>query len=220
MVALAFDMPADFGQRVRAILRDRDMTQEHLADQVGISKSYISKKIRGESRWKSKEVKAIAEFLEIPEEEIAPVPATTRMRGRIPLVSLAQAGRFVAHGGAASQLETEEFVDPCERASKDAIAVRVVGDSMEPNLKHGDVVIVEPVREGGEEMLTEGCIVVVWLNEPDGFAAGGQIGRWQHLGGKRGRLLKDNSKYQGIDLVLTHERTSAIGRAIERRTPL
>ena len=220
MVALAFDMPADFGRTVRAILRDRDMTQEFLAEKVGISKSYISKKIRGESRWKSREIRAITEFLQIPEEEVAPPSVATRMRGRIPLIGLAQAGRFVANGGAASQLETEEYVDPCDYASKDAFAIKVEGDSMEPCLKHGDIVIVEPVREGGEGMLTEGCIVVIWLNEPDGFGAGGQIGRWQHVGGKRGRLLKDNTRYQPIDLVLTHERTTAIGRAIERRTRL
>ncbi len=69
------------------------------------------------------------------------------LRGRVPLISWVQAGAFseaidLTHPGFA-----EEFIDTTVKARSHTFALRVSGDSMEPDFPAGTILIVEPELE-------------------------------------------------------------------------
>ena len=56
--------------RLREILEEKGMMEIVLANQLGLTKSAISRKINGSRSWKLSEMTAIAVLLEMPAEEI------------------------------------------------------------------------------------------------------------------------------------------------------
>jgi transcriptional regulator with XRE-family HTH domain len=63
------DIKERFAKRLRKIRRSMDLTQEQLADQVGVSLNFIGQLERGESAPSFETVQKIAEVLEVDVSE-------------------------------------------------------------------------------------------------------------------------------------------------------
>src|SRR3954464_11667853 len=71
-----------FGHRLRALRRDRDLTQAQLAERVGCSVTMV-RKLEGEQRRPSRELATrLAEVLELPVRDRAEFLRTGRARSR------------------------------------------------------------------------------------------------------------------------------------------
>lgn len=64
------DIKKRFGKRLRKIRRAKDLTQEQLADQVGVSLNFIGQLERGENSPSFETVQKIAEVLEVDISEL------------------------------------------------------------------------------------------------------------------------------------------------------
>ncbi len=63
---------ATFAERLRAVMRAKDMTQEQLAEKIGVRQSAISNMLNRQSRPQRRTVKRLAEALGITPEELWP----------------------------------------------------------------------------------------------------------------------------------------------------
>ena len=69
---MANDRYADFGRRLKGIMRDRELTQLELSRQTGLSQQSISGWTRGTHVPKGRRLATLAEFLEIPPRQLCP----------------------------------------------------------------------------------------------------------------------------------------------------
>lgn len=69
------------------------------------------------------------------------------LRGSVPLISWVQAGAWCASSDIFHPGDADEFYPTTAKVSKNAYALRVRGDSMEPGFPDGCVIIVDPDRE-------------------------------------------------------------------------
>jgi SOS-response transcriptional repressor LexA len=72
------------------------------------------------------------------------IEPATGLRGRVPLISWVQAGEFNYVNDQFPPGHTEEFVDTTVNVGRHTFALRVKGDSMEPNFPEGAILIIEP----------------------------------------------------------------------------
>jgi transcriptional regulator with XRE-family HTH domain len=64
------DLKKKFGLKLRRIRRDRDMTQEQLAERCGISADYVSNMERGNKNPSFEMIAKLAEVLEVEVSEL------------------------------------------------------------------------------------------------------------------------------------------------------
>jgi transcriptional regulator with XRE-family HTH domain len=64
------DIKKRFGKRLRKLRRDRDLTQDQLADLVGVSLNFIGQLERGESAPSFETMQKMAEVLEVDISEL------------------------------------------------------------------------------------------------------------------------------------------------------
>lgn len=81
------------------------------------------------------------------------------LRGKVPLISWVQAGKWSDISDQFQPGDAESWRETTARVGDGAFALRVVGDSMEPTIPRGSVVIVDPATEA-----TNGRVVVVRQN--------------------------------------------------------
>jgi transcriptional regulator with XRE-family HTH domain len=68
------DLRAQFGKRLRKIRRDKDMTQEQLAEAIGVTMEYISRMEGGRYSPSFQVLEKLAEVLEVEVEEFFHFP--------------------------------------------------------------------------------------------------------------------------------------------------
>lgn len=81
------------------------------------------------------------------------------LRGKVPLISWVQAGQWCEISDQFQPGDAESWRETTAKVSSEAFALRIIGDSMEPAIPRGSVVIVDPAIEA-----TNGRIVVVRQN--------------------------------------------------------
>ena len=147
-----------------------------LAAKLGIHPSAVTRIFAGKRQIKSQEVPVVAEFLGVgtdqriqnfvkSENEANPattvVPEERRNTRDLPVYGAAE-------GGNGGMVVTPEAIDWIVRPgavanSKDAYAVYIVGDSMEPRIEHGEIVVVHPNRP-----VRQRDDIILVKHEPDG----------------------------------------------------
>lgn len=70
------DIKKRFGKRLRKLRRNKDLTQEQLADKVGVSLNFIGQVERGENSPSFETMQKIAEVLEVDISELFLPPDT------------------------------------------------------------------------------------------------------------------------------------------------
>ena len=66
------DRYADFGRRLRAMMQDRDLTQQELARMTGLSQQSLSGWVRGEHIPKGKRLQILSEFFDVAPRDLCP----------------------------------------------------------------------------------------------------------------------------------------------------
>lgn len=218
----------NMGAVIRQLRRTRGVGLEELAKHVGVAFSTLARKERGEADFTDKELKAMLKYLDasdiyeswskqVSDQAHAAVRDTKPSKG-IPVINAAPAGRiedyetdhYDEYETAWAYVERGDVKDP------KAFAVVVVGDSMEPNLHEGDVLICSPVLEFEEEKLRDGAAVFVRFSQDQ--RGGCLLARLFHEKGGKVRLAKDNPKYKSKVYPLDSEHIARIAVAIEKRS--
>jgi SOS-response transcriptional repressor LexA len=186
------------GEELRECRKRHRLTQEEFARVLDIDRTYLARLETGEktpsSKLQSHIENTIAEMHSNPVPLVTPrnipsVALPARLRAReIPVVSWAAAGKARDYQDLATQID--ETVGT-HVADPNAFAVIVEGDSMEPEYRAGDRVIVAPNLEA-----RTGDVVLVKLKD------GRVMVKKFHRTGPNGatiRLLSENLNYETLE---------------------
>ena len=152
------DKAASFSQRLREALDARGMKQVELAEKSQISKSSISRYLKGDWEGKQSAVYALAKALGVTEESSNVLPADAepyKPTGYMPVL-----GRVAAGLPIYAEENIEEYIACDFPNSEDYFALKVKGDSMNAaGINEGDYVIVRK-----QDIVDNGDIAVVLVN--------------------------------------------------------
>ena len=153
----------DLYKKIRARREELNMSQDELAKKLGYkSRSSINKIEKGENDIPQSKIVAFARALDTSPESLmgwgkhanstanpAPIAPTRRQGVRIPVLGKVVAGIPIE---AITDILDYEEIDPDLAKTGDFFALQVQGESMEPTLREGDIVIVrrQPCVESGE----------------------------------------------------------------------
>ena len=160
------------GERIKLKRKSAKMTQEELAKKAGVTKSAISqyesgltKKMDGDKLLLiAKSLSVSAEWLiygkdQPPSQKKENLPYSIKntepgpnIIGRVPLISLVQAGHWAEIIDNYLPGQADEWRLTTAKVSKNAFALRVKGDSMtnphgSPSIPEGYVIIVDPQKQ-------------------------------------------------------------------------
>lgn len=150
------DMPTDFGRRLKQARKHAKLNQQELCALVGISQPNLSK--LEQNGFSSSFTAQIAHACGVDPVWLATgdgemlatkgIPQNVHndslrlaVTGRVPLLNRVSAGMFreIMESG-----EEPELIATTAPTKTYTFALKVDGDSMEPEFQHGDLVIVEP----------------------------------------------------------------------------
>lgn len=183
-----------YQDRIKLARKHARLTQGELAERVGIKQASISDLERGKSGSSTHNAKIadvcrvnpfwletgrgdMLDGISIHSGNVLDVPIPIK-EGMVPVVGIAKLGAQgyfdaidypVGHGDGCVLISSSD---------ENAYALRVVGDSMEPRIRNGEFVMIEPNRHyvSGDDVLvqfTDGTVVQsmikVFMHERDGF---------------------------------------------------
>lgn len=147
----------NFGDRIKSARIKAGMSQEALADKIGISKQSISawergisKKIEGENLVKAAQVLGVSEsWIQTGLDSAKHLKGfqnieATLNSAKVPLIDMVAAGDWceVADPYPAGEAESWE---PCPVPhGENTFAVRINGESMAPKFQHGEIIFCDP----------------------------------------------------------------------------
>ena len=140
----------NLGQRIRARREELGLTQEQVAEQVGIKQqSYQAIESGGVKKPRHLyEISVVlkcdmAWLLSGNKEDIRNVEVLDFKTYQVPLISYIQAGAWTESCELRDSTGFEYIMTSLELSDK-AFALKIKGDSMEPEFKEGDIVIIDP----------------------------------------------------------------------------
>jgi transcriptional regulator with XRE-family HTH domain len=145
--------------RIKELRKIKGLTQEQLAEAVGMSHAYILRIERGERNLSSKWTSKISEVLGVSESELFPQDTL-----EMPILGYVGAGDTVN----IEHIDIDNSQDMTPRPSgmpKDSIAFRVKGDSMRPMLRDDDLILCLPQSQNWQNLIGELCVVKTSENE-------------------------------------------------------
>lgn len=125
-----------------------DLTLDQLSELAKVDVSNLSKVERGLSGYSKESIDRIARALSVPLEvlfaegsNVNPIPRGSRT---IPVLDYVQAGEWTASRGGRPDPEIQEHILTDIRSSAETFALRINGDSMTPDFREGDCVLIDP----------------------------------------------------------------------------
>lgn len=186
--------------------------------------SLVARRERGLTPVRPHERKEFAKAFGISIEEfddewrsLAKVPRSVSGLG-IAVINVAAAGAIAENDEyGIDSGQGYEYIDRGSIGDDLAFGVKVDGDSMEPTLVKGDIVVFSPIKNvpRPSKPLKSGDIVYARFSA-DTEQEGGTIARWQETAPGEGVLVKDNPEY-GVIIVKQGD-LDQLAVAIERRT--
>ena len=137
-----------FAENLRILRERKEMTQQQLADALKISRSTIGMYEKGNREPDFETLELIADFFNVDMGRL--IGNLTPKKGNwIPVLGSVRAG--LPMEAVENIIDYEEICEEMARQG-DFFALQIKGDSMEPRIKEGDVVIVrkQPDVENGE----------------------------------------------------------------------
>ena len=137
-----------FAENLRILRERKEMTQQQLADALKISRSTIGMYEKGNREPDFETLELIADFFNVDMGRL--IGNLTPKKGNwIPVLGSVRAG--LPMEAVENIIDYEEISEEMARQG-DFFALQIKGDSMEPRIKEGDVVIVrkQPDVENGE----------------------------------------------------------------------
>lgn len=187
--------PSTFGERLRKTRKEAGLTQADLAKAAGTSQNGISsaeKRGSDSSRNAAELAKALGvntDWLLNGAGPMRPDPGALNTR-KIPLISWVTAGNWGEVIDNFSPGDAEEWISTVSNVGANSFALHVEGDSMEPLIPHGSIVIVDPdIRE------TNRSIVIVRQDHDSEATCKRLI-----IDGSERYLKPENPQYRAMDL--------------------
>ena len=146
----------DYSERLKLALRQSGYTIQHLADALGISYQACKKAVDGKTKaFSAANNQRAAKFLGVSSEWLATgetsllrvnrnVVAAQMGSTQVPLISYVRAGRWASVGDLPSANDIDEWLMTDLEVSDGTFALEIKGDSMLPEYKPGDRVIIDP----------------------------------------------------------------------------
>lgn len=144
---------ADIRRRNLQLLVDKYESQQEVADIVKISPQYLSQLLSGHRNIGEKTARKIEAAAKIPklaldvelkDREPSNVSPGPPIRGKVPLISWVSAGQWREVIDALEQRDADEWIETTAPILRRTFALRVQGDSMEPDFPSGAHIVVEP----------------------------------------------------------------------------
>lgn len=157
-----------FGERLKMAREKKCVSQQKIADLFGIDRISVSNWERGKNPPTADKLAKLSEFLDISvdwllgtEKDSNVASTTIRFKTKtVPLISWVQAGQWKEVNDIHPVGQSDEYISVTAKVGPNAIALKVRGDSMEPEFPEGSIIIVDPDREA-----KNGSYVVVRLDE-------------------------------------------------------
>lgn len=219
---------AKLGEVIRRFREQANLTQVDLAEAMGRTPQWVSALENDKIGAKQGVLQNLAKALGVRPEQIERMVSTSLLPLRaaehagIPIINKAPAGPawdYEAHGVSSRDGHSYLTRLPGEE-SDDLFAVEVIGDSMEPELRAGDLLVLWPVPHGVPPASIDGRVVCVTFREESG--GGVCLARMKFTGqsdperGLSAQLVKDNPKYGSRDIWLSDLDRLAQGKRIQR----
>lgn len=198
-----------------AITRLRDemgFTIQQLADEVGMSKTAVADRESGKTRTKRSEWPRFCDALGVTLPQFEKLFRSFYTIDRpaystgIPLINMTPAGPtmdYEAWGEAGD--EGYEYLDRGRVDDDMAFAIEVVGDSMTPTLREGDLVVLSPMRPHTDNDPSEwvGQVCFVRLSQ-DAESPGVFLARMAKTNDEEALFLKDNPRHAAVKVPWEH----------------
>lgn len=126
--------------------KDRGLTQTRLAKLLGVSTSTVAMWETGQRKPDYHTIARLCEFFAVSFEDMAGIvkPLSGEEEGRVPVLGSVRAGMPRL---ARQEVIGYEYIDPKLAADGKIFALKIKGDSMEPKMSRGDVVLVRRQSE-------------------------------------------------------------------------
>lgn len=147
-------------ERLRIVREQRNLSQKDVAKYLGITSQAYGYYERGERNPGADNLRKLANYFDVSVDYLLGRDVMPDEPNRlIPLLGSVPAGTPIE-----AIEDIEEYIDIYPRFVKhgELFALRVQGDSMEPDLHHGDIVVIEK-----QEFVENGDIAVVRVNGED-----------------------------------------------------
>ncbi len=146
----------DIAGVIRRAMEAKDWSQARLAREVGVTRQTISSWLKGDAAPNRKRAPIVAQKLGIPLSSISGDPGRINVAAisaegvehrSVPILDWVNAGRGAEVASAYAFDGAHETIDTTFHVSRQAFALEVRGDSMEPDFRSGDIIIVDPSVE-------------------------------------------------------------------------
>lgn len=149
-------------KNLRTARTSKGMTQEQVAEFLGVHRTTYNRYERGLRTPDLDTISKLASLFEVTTDYLLgskPIGQGSRQNRLIPLLGTVPAGTPTE-----AIEDVEEYIDIYPRFVKhgEFFALRVQGDSMEPDIRHGDIAIIEK-----QEFIDNGSVAVVRVNGQD-----------------------------------------------------
>ncbi|HAV2816638.1 TPA: helix-turn-helix domain-containing protein [Acinetobacter baumannii] len=143
------------GTRLKNLRKSKKLTQQQVADAIGVSKTSVIYWEKDENLPKHDSLMALAQILEVTSDYLlhgkesnsfdanvnAPFPIAGRL---IPVISWIQAGTWTTADSVPMGTQFKEWLPPNPKCGKNGYGLIVVGESMSPDFRPSDKIYVNP----------------------------------------------------------------------------
>ncbi|MBF0176385.1 MAG: helix-turn-helix domain-containing protein [Magnetococcales bacterium] len=146
------------------------MNKSELARRIGVKPQSVIQWESGRTGIAKRNIMSVAEILQVSPEwlqfgrtvlettmkNLAPGPATLT---RVPLISWKQAGVWIdIVDNLHTPGEVDRWIDTTRKVGSASFALRVVGDSMEPKVPEGAIIVVDPEKDPINKSYVVACL--------------------------------------------------------------
>ncbi|EPJ3733254.1 TPA: helix-turn-helix domain-containing protein, partial [Acinetobacter baumannii] len=161
------------GTRLKNQRKSKKLTQQQVADAIGVSKTSVIYWEKDENLPKHDSLMALAQILGVTSDYLlhgkesdfldknvtAPFPIAGRL---VPVISWVQAGTWTTVDSVPMGTQFKEWLPPNPKCGKNGYGLTVVGESMSPDFRPGDKIYVNPDLQIND--LKTGDLVIVSCN--------------------------------------------------------
>lgn len=158
------------GTRLKALRKNKKITQQQVADAIGVSKTSVIYWEKDENLPKHDSLMALARVLGVTSDYLLngkggssfdnnisiPLPIAGRL---VPVISWVQAGSWTSVESVPAGTQFDEWLPPNPKCGKNGYGLEVVGESMLPDFRPGDKIYVNPDFQPDE--LKTGDLVIM-----------------------------------------------------------
>lgn len=155
----------EIGKRIKTVRTEKELSLDDIANEIGVAKSTIQRYENGKIRSpKIPVLNAIANSLDVNPSWLLGTSDNKVIQNSVRAIRIPVLGRIAAGIpiNAITEIIDWEEVRPDDVAGGEYFALQIRGDSMEPRIRNGDVIICRQ-----QEDAEDGALVVAMVNGDD-----------------------------------------------------